>query len=293
MRVLVLGATGMLGHKTCQVLASEVDVWATTRTHHSSLSSMLALPENQVLVVPDLTKTQVRDDLFARVSPDVVINCVGVVKQSDQMNDPAMTIEVNSVLPNALAALSDAYGARLIHISTDCVFSGESGMYKEGDFPDALDLYGRTKLLGEPSSEGALVLRTSIIGEEIHGSHGLVAWFLSQSSPIPGYANAYFSGLPTVVLAEAIRHLILDRPSMRGMYHVASERISKLDLLRLLNEAYNRNCALEVTAQPVIDRSLNGSRFASDAGIMFANWPELVNQLVADPWRTRTKALTA
>jgi len=217
--------------------------------------------------------------LLLRIRPDVVVNCIGVIKKFAL--DPLIAIPINAVLPHRLAQLCDVIQARLIHISTDCVFSGRRGMYKETDAPDAEDLYGRSKLLGEPEHVRTITLRTSMIGEELQSTNGLVSWFLSQAGAVTGFRHAIFSGLPTVELARVITDYVLPHPALGGVYHVAADPISKYDLLGMVNEVYGKGLLIEPTSVPVIDRSLDGSRFAAATGYRAAAWPELIRQMHA------------
>ena len=233
--VLVLGATGMLGNAVLRVFAASdgYEAWGAVR---SANPPKLDVPTGRFQLVrcADVENHDCLVEVFARVRPAVVINCVGVVKQLAAADDPLTAIPVNSLLPHRLARLCNLAGARLIHISTDCVFSGTKGMYQEEDPADARDLYGLSKYLGEVDYQNALTLRTSIIGHELAGAHSLIGWFLAQSGTVRGFTRALFSGLPTVELARVIRDHVLPRPALRGVYHVASAPISKYDLLGLI-----------------------------------------------------------
>jgi dTDP-4-dehydrorhamnose reductase len=219
--------------------------------------------------------------IFGKVRPDAVINCVGLVKQLAESDDPLLTIPINSLLPHRLAALCRVGGSRLIHISTDCVFSGEKGGYAESDFPDADDLYGRTKLLGEVNSEHTITLRTSIIGHELAGNRSLVNWFLSQNGPVKGYTRAVFSGLPTVVLAKLIRDVVIPRPELHGLYHIAAKPIAKYELLKLVAEVYGKQIAILPDEKLIIDRSLDARRFQTATGYVAPEWEEMIRLMHA------------
>ena len=208
-----------------------------------------------------------------------MVNCIGVVKQLAEADDPLFAIPINSVLPHRLARLAQAVGARFVHCSTDCVFDGKKGMYTEADFPDATDLYGRSKFLGEVDYENAITLRTSIVGHELSSAHGLVNWFLAQEGPVRGFTKAIFSGLPTVELARVIRDAVLPNPSLRGLYHVSAAPIAKFDLLRLVADAYGRGTTITPDDSLVLDRSLDSSRFRSATGYVPAPWPALVRAM--------------
>jgi dTDP-4-dehydrorhamnose reductase len=196
------------------------------------------------------------------------------------------TMELNARLPHRLARLAAATGGRLIHVSTDCVFSGTTGGYSESDPPDPVDLYGRSKVLGEPSGDGILSLRTSIVGHELASRQGLVEWFLAQAGPVTGYRRAIFSGMPTVVLADVLARVVLPRPDLGGLYHLSSAPISKLELLELVAQRYDCRAELQPSDEPAIDRSLDSSRFRTATGWQPPSWPELVDAMAADA-RTR------
>jgi dTDP-4-dehydrorhamnose reductase len=213
---------------------------------------------------------------FSIGRPEVVVNCIGLVKQLADAKDPLLAVPINTLFPHRLARLCDVVGARLIHISTDCVFSGSKGLYLESDFPDADDLYGRTKLLGEVDYPNAITLRTSIIGHEVVGGRSLLGWFLAQHGSIKGFKKAVFSGLPTVELSRVVRDVVLPRPALRGVYHVAAQPIDKYALLRLVAKVYDKQIEIVPDVSLVIDRSLNAERFRLATGYVAPAWPELV-----------------
>jgi dTDP-4-dehydrorhamnose reductase len=217
--------------------------------------------------------------MFATVQPDMVINCVGIVKQLADANDPLIALPINSLLPHRLARLAQVAGARLVHMSTDCVYSGSKGFYVEADLPDAYDLYGRSKLLGEVDYPNAITLRTSIIGHELSGNRSLIDWFLSQTGEVQGYTNAIFSGLPTVEIARIIHEYVIPNSHLHGLYHVSAEPISKYDLLSLVAKEYGKEIAIRAKNDFVIDRSLNSERFRSATGFVPDSWVQLIHRM--------------
>jgi dTDP-4-dehydrorhamnose reductase len=292
MRLLILGGSGMLGHKLWQTAAPRMDTWATLRDDGRSLPEPFDRSRIAAGVDAEQFDTVVR--AFARVRPDVVVNCIGVVKQQAAANDPLPAIAINGLFPHRVAGLCAAAGARLVHLSTDCVFSGRKGNYAETDTPDASDLYGRTKHLGEVSGPGCLTLRTSMIGRELKTSHGLVEWFLSRQGTVPGYTAAVFSGLTTAELSRVILHAIERCPDLTGVYHVAAAPIAKHDLLSRLTRALGRQVTIHPDASVSIDRSLDGSRFAAAAGYTAPDWDRMIDELAADaagyePWRQHAR----
>lgn len=217
--------------------------------------------------------------LFDRHRPSIVINCVGLVKQLEDSKDPLSAIPINSVLPHRLARLCSLANARLVHLSTDCVFSGDKGMYVESDLPDACDVYGRTKLLGEVDYPNALTLRTSIIGHELASSHSLVCWFLAQKGTVRGFSNAVFSGFPTVEIARIIDEFVLPHPELAGLYHLSAEPIDKAALLKLIASAYDKTIQIDDDPSFVINRSLDSSRFRNETGFQPESWPTLIGRM--------------
>ena len=280
--VLVLGASGMLGHAALRLFAESPGhaVWGTVRGHAAPAALPAALHERIVTGV-DVENPDSLARAFAVTRPDVVINAVGLVKQLAVADDPLQAIPINALLPHRLARLCEVAGARLVHVSTDCVFTGTRGNYRE-DYPaDAQDLYGRSKHLGEVDAPHAITLRTSIIGHELGAAHGLVGWFLAQSGTVKGFTRAVFSGLPTVELARVIRDHVLPRPELRGLWHVSAAPISKHDLLRLVAEVYGRATTIVPDERLVINRSLDSARFRRATGYEPPAWPELVARMHA------------
>lgn len=280
-RLLVLGANGMLGNAVLRWFAQDpgYQVFGSVRKRETIQELQERLP--QVCFVADVEGENLASlrHLFAEVRPELVINCIGVVKQLAGAENPAIAIPINALLPHRLARLCHAGKARLIHISTDCVFSGALGAYTEDDEADASDLYGRSKLMGEVDYPHAVTLRTSIIGHELSSGHGLVGWFLSQPGAVRGFSKAIFSALPTVELARVIQQHVIPHPELHGTYHVAAEAISKYHLLELVGQEYGRPNPLRPDAELVMDRSLNADRFNAASGYRPPNWPELVRRM--------------
>jgi len=280
-KVLVLGASGMLGNAMLRVFASSPGYAVIGSVRATSLiSSALPAPSvAQIVRGVDLEKPDSLIQLFADVRPDVVINCIGLVKQLAEADDPLVALPINAMLPHRLARLCGMIGARLIHISTDCVFSGAQGMYRETDRPDAVDLYGQSKHLGEVDYPHAITLRTSIIGHELGSPHGLLGWFLSQNGRVKGFTNAIFSGLPTCEMARIIRDFVLPRPELHGVHHVSAAPITKFDLLKLIADVYAKSIEIEPDPRLVIDRSLDSSIFRRATGYAPPDWRELILQM--------------
>ena len=281
MRVLVLGVTGMLGHDVFKVLhaSTTLEVWGTLRSP-SGLRHFDEILQTRLRSGVDVLDLDALTDVLASVRPEVVVNCVGLIKQLADANDPLATLPINAMLPHRLAKLCSLNGARLIHVSTDCVFSGHKGMYLESDLSDAEDLYGKSKYIGELHDQAhAITLRTSIIGHELGSSHALVDWFLSQQGRVKGYRKAIFSGLPTVELARVIRDYVIPAPQLHGLYHVSVDPIDKYSLLSLVADVYGKDIEIVPDDQLAIDRSLDSTRFRHDAGYTPPAWRVLVEQM--------------
>lgn len=279
-KVLVLGATGMLGNAVLRLFAQSAgyEVVGSAR----STSALRLLPVNlsgRLICGVDVENMDSLISLFTTVRPDVVINCIGLVKQLEEADDPLAAIPINSLLPHRLARLCGLAGTRLVHMSTDCIFSGAKGMYTEADASDAKDLYGRSKYLGEVDYPNSITLRTSIIGHELSGAHSLVGWFLGQQGSVKGFTRAIFSGLPTVELARVIRDHVLPNPELHGVYHVSAMPINKFDLLTLIADVYGKEIEITADDKLVIDRSLDSTVFRAATGYKPQPWPELVRRM--------------
>lgn len=280
-KILITGVTGMLGHTLFSRLSqcANLEVYATARSS-TGLSGWFQ-PEllKNVLVNVDADNFDNLVKAIARIKPDIVINCIGIIKQSPAAKDPLTAISVNALLPHRIASLCKAAGARLIHISTDCVFNGVKGGYIETDPVDAADLYGKTKHLGEVAEPHCVTLRTSIIGHELKGKYGLIEWFLSRDEKIRGFTKAVFSGFPTVEIARIISDYVIPKTELAGLYHLSSAPISKYDLLKLVAEKYDKSIEIEPDGSFHCNRALNSSRFQRATGYIPPSWPELINDM--------------
>jgi len=283
MKILVLGAYGMLGHKLFARLGKDSDVYGTCRELKANESWSWMFPASRMFPwvkaeEPGTVLTPIR-----KAKPDVVINCIGIVKQLDAAKDPIQTITVNSLFPHQLAQTCEKEHARLIHFSTDCVFSGKKGKYKATDLTDAEDLYGRTKALGEVNKKGCVTIRSSIIGRELGTRNGLVEWFLSQKGKrVQGYKNAIYSGFTTIEMANIVKMIIARRPELSGTVQIASEPISKCDLLNLIKEKMRLDIKIESEFEHKIDRSLDGSAFNRLIDYAPPSWESMIEELAKD-----------
>jgi len=281
-RILVVGATGMLGHEALRVLAADFEVWGACRERRRLVD--LGVPADWILDGLDATDGAAAYALVERVKPDLVLNAVGIVKQLAAAKAAIPSIAVNSLWPHVLADACAVHGARMVHVSTDCVFSGSRGGYTEDDVPDAFDLYGRSKLLGEVTDrDNVVTLRTSIIGWQLGEPSGLVSWFAAhRAEPLKGFTRAVFSGLTTHALTDLIRDVILPDESLHGLWHVSANPIDKYTLLRELAGHLGWDVQLGPVDEPTIDRSLHSSRFRERTGWIPPSWDAMLAELAAE-----------
>ena len=281
MKILVLGASGMIGSAIFRVLSNVSNFEVCGSIRSKELKRFFREGQKEALVVCNDVLDQIQlVRLFSNIKPDVVINCVGLTKHHKEADDVLLVVPLNTMLPHRLADLCRASNARLIHISTDCIFSGSRGNYFEGDHSDAVDIYGKSKYLGEVVNDPyAITLRTSTIGHELQSSYGLLEWFLAQQGSCTGFNKAIFSGLPNTVFAEIVRDYVIPKPGLHGLYHVGAAPIGKYDLLKLIAAQYNKSINVIFDEKFVIDRSLNVDQFSHITGYHAPSWPELIQSM--------------
>ena len=279
MRILIPGGDGMLGHELLRVLGDTQEVRVTLRKELAAYAKSGLFHSGNSYPGIDVRNLQRLQAAFEDFRPHAVINAVGVVKQRPDGADAISSITINSLFPHQLAEMCARYGARVIHMSTDCVFSGDRGGYKEGDITDARDLYGKSKILGELQGGNSLTLRTSIVGRELSRKTGLLEWFLAQEGPVRGYREAVFSGITTTEMARIIERLLIRYPNVSGLYHVSSEPIAKYDLLIMIKHRFGLRTEILSDESVRIDRSLDSSRFRADLDYTPPTWTEMVQEL--------------
>lgn len=282
MKVLILGGDGMLGHELFFQLRQRHETRVTLRQTIAAYSNYRLFERANTFDGIDVRTPDAVEQVLRDYKPQAVINAVGIVKQRPESEEAIASIQVNSLLPHRLALACKALGAQLVHLSTDCVFSGKRGSYRESDLPDPVDVYGRSKLLGEVTGEGAITLRTSMIGRGLNRKSSLIDWFLAQRGPIQGYRNAIFSGLTTRELARVIGMVIEKHPQASGLYHLSAAPISKLDLLTKLRSRLGSGPEIEPAEEPHIDRSLDSTRFRNAFGYMPPAWDAMLDELAHD-----------
>ncbi|ADL56826.1 dTDP-4-dehydrorhamnose reductase family protein [Gallionella capsiferriformans] len=282
MKILVVGSSGMIGSTVLRVLSenNDSDVFGSIRDENCKRFFSESIAARLVAGV-DVEQTDHLVKLLDQIRPDVVVNCAGLTKHKPEADDPLVSIPINTLMPHRLAGLCKLVGARLIHVSTDCVFSGAKGRYVEDDFADARDVYGKSKALGELHYPHTVTLRTSTIGHELQSQYGLLDWFLAQEGRCKGYSRAIFSGLPTVVFAQIIRDFVIPNLALSGLYHIAAKPINKLDLLGLIADVYAKQIDIIPDDKLILDRSLDAQRFQLATGYIAPEWPELINTMHA------------
>ena len=279
MRILVLGGDGMLGHQLFKSLSSRHDVHVTLRQRLSAYKDFNLFSAENAYEGIEVGSVDRLIDVVGEFRPEAVVNAVGIVKQRSTAKESIPSLEINSLFPHRLAGLCKAAGMRMVHMSTDCVFSGRKGRYRETDLSDAEDLYGRTKYLGEVHDSHCVTLRTSIIGKELSRKQGLLEWFLSQRGSVQGFKNALFSGFTTLELSRIIEKILTEHPEKGGLYHVSSDPISKFDLLTLIKRKMGLRIEIIPTEEPRLDRSLDSTRFRKEFNYTPPTWEEMIGEL--------------
>lgn len=280
MRILILGGDGMLGHQLLRHFSQKRDTRTTLRRPLAQYTKTGLFTAANTIDRVDVCDFDTVHQAITGFRPDAVINATGIVKQRAEAEQAIPSIEINALFPHRMALLCAQTGTRFVHMSTDCVFSGQKGNYTEQDVPDASDIYGRSKLLGEVLDAPGITLRTSIIGHELSRKTGLLEWFLAQQGTIRGYRNAIFSGFTTIEMARIIDMLLTRFPQAHGLYHVSSEPISKYDLLCRIRDRMGLSTRIEPDDDFRCDRSLDSSRFRAAFNYQPPAWKVMIDELV-------------
>lgn len=279
MRILILGGDGMLGHQLLKHLQARHDVKVTLRQDLGAYTQFDMFNRKNVYDAVDIRSLDRLIEVMADFRPEAVINAVGIVKQRADAKESIPSLEINALLPHRLAVLCKGIGARLIHLSTDCIFSGKKGSYLESDPSDAVDLYGKTKYLGEVHEANSLTLRTSIIGRELARHTSLLDWFLAQTGTVKGFTKAIYTGFTTLEMSRIIEKMLLEYPDASGVYQVSSDPINKYELLLLIREKLGLD--IEIIPDDVFccDRSLDSTRFRAEFNYSPPAWPAMIEEL--------------
>lgn len=279
MRILILGGDGMLGHQLLTHLRPRHEVRVTLRQDLAAYAAYGLFSRDNAYDAIDVRSLARLVEVMADFRPEAVINAVGIVKQRPDAKESIPSLEINALLPHRLAILCKGIGARLIHLSTDCVFSGKKGMYRDDDPSDAEDLYGKTKYLGEVHDSNCLTLRTSIIGRELSRHKSLLDWFLAQTGPVKGFSRAIYTGFTTLEMSRIIEKMLVDHPAAAGVYQVSSEPINKYELLLLFREKLKHHIDIAADDSFCCDRSLDSTRFRAEFAYAPPSWPRMIEEL--------------
>ena len=283
MRILIIGGSGMLGHQFLKSWQGKFEVKTTLHHELNYYKKYTSFDDSNSYSNVNILDIDLVEKVISDFLPHAVVNCVGITKQIVVQNLPINPILINSVFPHQLSRICRRLNSRLILLSTDCVFSGKQGFYKEGDISDAEDLYGRSKFLGEVDSVNVLTLRKSTIGLELNSHHGLIEWFLKQKGSVNGYTKAIYSGVTSKVLADIIKQVLIDYPGMHGIWNLASEAINKYSLLDRLNGRLdNFNIDIQPDDKIVCDRSLDASKFEIETGYLVPKWDSMLDDLAEE-----------
>lgn len=283
-KIIVLGASGMLGHKMFEILSKDNECYGTVTSFAKYKEVFPKEYHSKIIDGVIADKIETVEKVVTQIKPDFVINCIGVIKQNEMSHDAKNMIQLNALFPHQLASICDSVKSKLITIATDCVFDGQKGEpYLESDLPTCHDAYGMSKYLGEINYGNHLTLRTSIIGHELGSSLSLLDWFLNEESEvIKGYTKAIFSGLPTFELASFIDKYVLDNKELKGLYHLSVEPISKFDLLKLVAKEYNKKVEFVTDDKVKINRALNSDKLRKLVGYQPSNWEDLIYNMHQD-----------
>lgn len=280
MNILIIGASGMIGHYLFGYLSlkKKYQIFGFVRNKGLLKNNKFLFNHKNILEVEILRNNNLKK-IILDLQPEIIINCSGIVKQNPLIRNVPLSIELNSIFPHNLNLICKEIDCRLIQLSTDCVFSGIKGNYKETDLPDPNDIYGRSKLLGELYYKNCITIRTSFIGHELINNWGLLSWFLSQKNKVKGFKNAIYSGLTTLEISKVINNFIITNNSLNGLYHISSNPIDKFSLLRIINQTYGKKLNIEPDYLSKSDKSLNSLKFQNETGYKPIEWEDAIREL--------------
>lgn len=284
MRILILGGSGMLGHRLWLYLPARFpDIYTTLHKDRNKYDKYnLFNNKKKVIDNIDAVDFSVVERVLDKIRPDVILNCIGITKRRDEINNMALCINLNSLFPHNLANWGEINKAKIITFSTDCIFDGKTGNYIEENLPSASDIYGKTKALGELRGTNTLTLRSSFIGPELFQGSELLEWFLAQTGPVKGFKNAIYSGLTTFELCRVVEKILVSYPQASGLYNVSSDPITKFDLLMLIKKEMDLSVEIVPDETFCCDRSLDSSRFRKEFNYIPPSWEVMVQELSAE-----------
>ena len=282
MKIVILGSNGLLGNTITKYFFEKADhqTIAVLR-NYSKIKLFNEKYHQNFLVIENILDYIETKKKLEIIRPDILINCIGITNK-EKINKPYQIekfININSLFPHRIQRICCELGTRLIHLSTDCIFSGSKGFYSENDNPDPTDIYGRSKLLGELDYENTLTIRKSVIGHELVSRKGLLEWFLHQNISVEGYKDVIFSGLTVLELAKLIDKYILPRSDLKGILNISGESISKFDLLKIISDVYHKSIEIIPNESIKINRTLNSSKFYKLTGYKPNSWPVLIKSM--------------
>jgi len=282
-RVLVLGVNGLIGHTMYRKLKQEgFEVFGTMRRAKIEFMQYDFLQADTIIDGLDVQEISNVSEVILQIQPSVVVNCIGITRRKDEISNSIQAIKINALLPHQIAKICQDMSIRMIHLSTDCVFSGDFGLYTEDSIPDASDMYGRTKAMGEVlDNPNCLTLRSSFLGTEISDRTELLEWLLSQKGrTIKGYTKAIYSGVSTVYLSSVITEILRHYPQLSGLYQIAPDTpISKYDLLCIAKNAFNIDVEIVENDSFVSDKSLSGARLKKVMNYRVPSWHDMLQEL--------------
>ncbi len=282
MRLLILGGNGMIGHQLFKNFSKKYETMVTLRSSYKKYKINGIFDKTNSFFEIDVCHFAKLENLVIDYRPNVIINAIGITKQ--KINDEFKSEKVNSFFPKQLETLCELENIRLIHLSTDCVFSGQKGNYTETDLTDASDAYGKSKINGEIiNNKNVLTIRKSTIGPELANCHGLLEWFLSQKGVIHGYSKAIFTGITTLELSRILETIIIYHKDLSGLFHISGPKISKLDLLKKMRVIFGKTKTnILVDENFKCDRSLDGSKFFKETKYISPSWDEMLLEIIDD-----------
>ena len=285
MKILILGLSGMLGHKLFSYLQKQntYELYATTTTNFE-----IEHPNFKIVNKKNIffSKTQ-NIDFFKKkitdIKPDLVINCIAILKESFFYLNPLKFIEINTVLPLQISELSKIFGFRFIHFSTDILYADTNKLSCENDKITLEGPYAASKFLGEVKNNNSLTIRTSIIGHQLNNKNSLVEWFLSyEGETVNGYSNVIYSGLPTTEISKIIHEKIIPNVNLKGIINISSNPISKFELLKKIKKYYNKKVKINIDNSAISNRSLDSNLFNNKTGYLAPDWDVLVKEMFND-----------